>query len=72
MSEMMFRGRKATVVIELEMNRGAVLRIPVGDLASYHQDAPNSAFGTLTLPIGRPLLEQLYLGEAEARRDIHV
>jgi hypothetical protein len=62
---MEFRGHKATVVVELEMRNGAVLRVPVGDLASYHEHSPS--LGELRLPIGKPLMERLYMGEKAAK-----
>lgn len=66
MNSMTFRGHKASVVIEVEMRHGT-LRIPVDDLADFHERS--KSLGELRIVIGQPLMQRLYIGLREAQKD---
>lgn len=58
MSTFSIMGRKAEVVIEMEMRNGATLRVPVGDLATYNTN--NGGLHTITLLLPPSLQERMY------------
>jgi hypothetical protein len=58
--DMTFMGLPARVVLEVDMGKDRILRVPIGDLTRYMPDEPHRVGGELTIIVRDPMMHRVH------------
>jgi hypothetical protein len=58
--DMTFMGLPARVVLEVDMGKDRILRVPIGDLTRYVPDEPHRIGGELTIVVRDPMIRRVH------------